>query len=145
MGIVEKAFSSTMGWSLWTKKDTLPDFEKVIDEKRTPFYLQLVMNQGRSLFFLFLEAEGLRSQLALWFHPRKLLCCGQHAWFNVLQNPGEVLATSLSSSRPEWSERENSNMVATDKGFIRYAWRRGPNKVKGMRFFKIEFWKWRWS
>lgn len=81
--------------------------------------------------------RGSRAEVMISFvlsHAKKLLCCRQHAWPNVLQNLAEVHATSL------WSERENSKMVATDTNFIRHVWRRGPMKeVTGIRFFCLFF------
>lgn len=38
---------------------------------------------------------------------------------NVLQNPGEVHATSSSESRAELSQREDSMMAAADAGCVR--------------------------
>lgn len=39
---------------------------------------------------------------------------------NVLQTPGEVHALFFSGSRSERSDREDREMVVTDKGFIWY-------------------------
>lgn len=135
MGTVKKAFSPTLPLSLLTEKELLPDVEKLTNRNRTPFNLRLVMNLCRSLPLFFPEAAGLRSQWALWFHTKTFFCYGQHAWPHVLQNPGEIHATSFSGSRAECNEKGNSKMVATDKGFLRYVWKRGTNEVKGMRIF----------
>lgn len=111
-------------------------FEKLTYWKRSPFYLRLVKNQCRSLPLIFPEAMGLRLKLALWFYTKEFPYYGQHVWPNILQNPVEVCATSFSGSRAELSERKNSTMVTTDKGFIRYIWRSGSHEMwKGNEFF----------
>lgn len=101
------------------RRKPLPDFEKSAAWKRTAFYLKWVVNPCRPLLLLFPGPMRLMLRLDLWFHTNKLLCCGQHMFANVLQNPGEVHATSSSDSRAELSQREDSMMVAADAGCVR--------------------------